>query len=138
MTDKLIIDRHFLFLHGERLAVFAERILRNTQNSPYVPHDEERWQELNEACQGLRQVLDNPLLKRKIRTGALREQEARVLLALNRMADYVERAAPCKSDVFTTGFRPQSEQRRAMAIANGTRRQLRMSAKMARLEGEEG
>jgi hypothetical protein len=137
MTEKLIIDRHFLFLHGERLAVFAERILRNTLNSPYVAHDEVRWQELADATHGLRQALDNPLLKRKMRTGAVREQEARVLLALNRMADYVEQAAPCKSDVFTTGFRPQSEQRRAMAIANGTRRQLRMSAKMARLEGDE-
>ena len=136
MSENLIIDRHFLFLHGERLAVFADRILRNTQNSPYVPSHEALWNELHAACQRLREALDNPLLKRKVRTEAVREKESEVLLALNRMADHVETAAPCKSDIFTTGFRPQSEQRRAMAIANGTRRQLRMTAKMDRLGSE--
>jgi hypothetical protein len=134
MSDKLIINRHFLFLHGERLAIFAERVLRNMQNTPYLHTDEQRLERLRLKTDDLREALDNPFLKRKNRTEVVREKEALVLLALNHMADYVERFASCKSDVFTTGFRPQSEQRRTISAGNGTRRQQRMSAKMARID----
>lgn len=133
MKEKLSIDRHFLFLHGERLAVFAERVLRDTQNSPYVPCDMRRWQALERSAASLRQVMRNPALKRRARTEAIREQEAIVLQALQQMADYIEVKASCKSDIFTTGFRPQSEQRQVQAELANTRRHQRISAKLERL-----
>lgn len=136
MAEKLLIDRNFLFLHGERLAVFAERVFRDCASSPYVPVNEILCHELEEAANGLRNTLDNPELKRKARTEALREREATVLITLNRLADYVERFAPCKSDVFTTGFRPQSEQRRPVSVSHKTRRQQRMTAKMEKIQNE--
>ena len=130
MLTKLNLDRHFLFLHGERLAVFTERILRNTQQNPNMPKPAMLWEDLKTACEALRQTLEDPTLKRKDRTDAIREKEAPVLVALNRMADYVEQAAPYKSDVFTTGFRPQTEHRKLVQ----TVRRRRMSARLEQLE----
>lgn len=130
MRTKLNIDRHFLFLHGDKLAVFTERILRNTQQNPNMPKPEGLWEDLKTACEALRLTLDDPTLKRKERTDAIREKEAPALVALNRMADYVENAAPYKSDVFTTGFRPQTEHRKLVQ----TVRRRRMSARLEQLE----
>jgi len=53
-----------------------------------------------------------------------------VLVALTRMADYIEQTATCKSDIFTTGFRAQTEHRKP----SETVRRRRMSIKLAKLE----
>lgn len=130
MHAKLNIDRHFLFFHGNKLAVFAERILRDTQQNPYILKPDVIWSDLDKSCLELRLTLENPELKRKERTDAIREKEAPVMMALGKIADYIEQAAPCKSDVFTTGFRPQTEHRRSAK----TLRSQRMSARLAQLE----
>ena len=130
MHAKLNIDRHFLFLHGTKLAVFAERVLRDTLQNPYLVKPEGLWDTLKETTRELHAVLDDPELKRKERTDAIREQESQVLVALTRLADYVEQAAACKSDIFTTGFRAQTEHRKP----SETVRRRRMSIKMAKLE----
>jgi hypothetical protein len=130
MHAKLNIDRHFLFLHGSKLAVFAERVLRDTFQNPYILRPNDIWQNLKESCYELHTVLDASDLKRKERTDALREKEAQVLVALSRMADYVEQTAVCKSDIFTTGFRAQTEHRKPKE----TVRRKRMSVKLAQLE----
>lgn len=130
MRAKLNIDRHFLFFHGNKLVVFAERILRDTQQNPYVQKPAMIWHGLENSCLDLRKTLENQDLKRKERTDAIREKEAPVLVALGKMADYIEDAAPCKSDIFTTGFRPQTEHRRLIK----TLRSQRMSARLAKLE----
>lgn len=133
MSAKFHVDRHFLFLHGRNLAVFAERVLRKTQHNSYVPRREDLWDALNASCEALDLVLNNPQLKRKERTEAVREREAIVLLALGKMAEYIEAAATCKSDVFTTGFRPHAEHRKLIEEGIATRRRQRVTAKMARL-----
>ena len=133
MSAKFHVDRHFLFLHGRSLAVFAERVLRKTHNSTYVPQREDLWSALNTGCDELNLVLNNPLLKRKERTEAVREKEASVLLALGKFAEHIESAATCKSDVFTTGFRPHTEHRKLIEEGIETRRRQRVSAKLARL-----
>ncbi len=133
MSAKFHVDRHFLFLHGRNLAVFAERVLRKTHSSLYVPKRDDLWDALNISCDALSQVLSNPQLKRKERTEAVREREAMVLMALGRLAEYIESAATCKSDVFTTGFRPHAEHRKLIEEGIATRRRQRVSAKMARL-----
>jgi hypothetical protein len=130
MRAKLNIDRHFLFLHGTKLAVFAERVLRDTFQNPYLPKPDGLWENLKYACSELQTVLDDSDLKRKERTDAVREKEAQVLVALTRMAEYVEQTAACKSDVFTTGFRAQTEHRKP----EETIRRRRMSIKLAQLE----
>lgn len=130
------VDRHFLFLHGRNLAVFAERVLRKSQSSSYVPNRDDLWGNLNEATNVLLEVLDNAQLKRKERTDAVREKETSVLLALGKLAEYVEQRATCKSDVFTTGFRPHTEHRKLKEEGIETRRRQRVSAKLAKLEEE--
>jgi len=130
MHAKLNIDRHFLFLHGNKLAVFAERVLRGTLHNPYLTKPEGLWTNLLTHTRQLRTVLESPELKRKERTDAIREREALVLVALTRMADYIEQTATCKSDIFTTGFRAQTEHRKP----SETVRRRRMSIKLAKLE----
>ncbi len=130
MHAKLNIDRHFLFLHGGKLAVFAERVLRDTLHNPYLPKPEGFWENLKDTCLQLHAVLDDPELRRKERTDAIREKETLVLVALSRLADYLERVASCKSDIFTTGFRAQTEHRKPVQ----TIRRRRMSVKLAKLE----
>jgi hypothetical protein len=130
MHAKLNIDRHFLFLHGNKLATFAERVLRDTQQNPYISKPEGLWESLSEVLRELRDTLEDPELKRKERTDAIREKESQVLVGLTRIADYVEQAATCKSDVFTTGFRAQTEHRKTVE----TIRRRRMSVKLAQLE----
>lgn len=127
---KLNIDRHFLFLHGNKLAVFAERVLRDTLQNPYIAKPETLWNTLKANTMELRAVLDDPELKRKERTDAIREREAQVLVALSRLADHVEKTASFKSDIFTTGFRAQTEHRKP----SETVRRRRMSIKLAQLE----
>lgn len=136
MGTKFHIDRHFLFLHGRNLAVFAERVLRKTQENVYIPNREDLWEALNKSCVELNLVLDNPELKRKIRTDALRETESDVFLALGQLATYIEEKASCKSDVFTTGFRPHAEHRKRIEEGVETRRRQRVLAKIAKLEEE--
>jgi len=136
MSAKFHIDRHFLFLHGRNLAVFAERVLRKTNNNVYVPNREDLWDELNTSAAALTAVLVNPELKRKMRTEAVREKESEVLVALGKYAEYVEDVATCKSDVFTTGFRPHAEHRKLIDEGVETRHRQRVSAKMAQLEEE--
>ncbi len=136
MSATFHIDRHFLFLHGRNLAVFAERVLRKTNNNVYVPNREDLWDELNKSAAALTAVLENPELKRKMRTEAVREKESEVLVALGKYAEYVEAAATCKSDVFTTGFRPHAEHRKLIDEGVETRHRQRVSAKMAQLEEE--
>lgn len=80
--------------------------------------------------------MDNPELKRKLRTEALRETESDVLLALGKMADHIEEKASCKSDVFTTGFRPHAEHRKRIEEGSETRRRQRVLAKIAKLEAD--
>lgn len=137
MGTKLHIDRHFLFLHGRNLAVFAERVMRKMQENAYIPNRADLWESLNALCSELNHVLDNPELKRKMRTEALREKEADVLLALGKLAAYIEEIASCKSDVFTTGFRPHAEHRKRVQEGSETRRRQRVLAKMAKLEEEQ-
>ncbi|MFZ4633167.1 MAG: hypothetical protein ACOYNO_03065 [Saprospiraceae bacterium] len=132
MTVK--IDRQFMFLHQQNLVVFAERVLRNVQNNPYIPNPSHIWTTLHESNEGLRKALLDNSLKRKERTEALRERESHVLIALSNMADHIEGNAPCKSDVYTTGFRPHTEHRRSIEDGQETRRHQRMSARMAKLE----
>lgn len=134
LSAKFHVDRHFLFLHGQNLAVFAERVLRKMQSNSLIPKPDDLLQALNLSCRELNGVLDNPLLKRKLRTEAVRAKEAAVLLALDKMAEYVETEASCKSDVFTTGFRPHAEHRKLIEEGVETRRRRRVSAKMAWLE----
>ncbi len=129
MSAKLNIDRHFLFLHGSGLATFTDRVLRNMQHNPYIARPEEMWVALTASNESLYNALNDVSLKRKGRTEVLRAREAGVLIALNRMADYVEISANFKSDVTTTGFRAQTEHRKPME----TKRHQRMSVKMARL-----
>lgn len=128
------IDRQFMFLHQNNLAVFVERVLRNTQNNPYIPYPEQLSEQLEEANQALRAALTDPNLKRKERTETLRGLESKVIIALGNLADYVEGHAPCKSDVYTSGFRPHAEHRRSATEGHETRRHQRISARMAKLE----
>lgn len=136
MSLKFQVDRHFLFLHGHNLTVFAERVLRKSQNSSYIPNREDLWEELSENTEALHAVLDNPQLKRKERTEAVREKEAPVLLALGKLAEYVEKTASCKSDVFTTGFRPHTEHQKLKEEGIQTRRRQRVKAKLAQLQDQ--
>lgn len=136
MNTKFQIDRHFLFLHGHNLTVFAERVLRKSQMSSYIPTQEDLWEELNAATAALHKVLNNPQLKRKERTEAVREKEAPVLLSLSKLATYIEKTVSCKSDIFTTGFRPHNEHRKVKDGSSPTRRRQRVSAKLAKLQEE--
>ena len=126
MSAKLKIDRQFLFLHGENLAVFSERVLRNTQMSSAACILER----LSATTASLRRVLADSNLKRKLRTEAVREKEAAVLLSLGDIADFLENNLTYKSDVFTSGFRPYTTHRKTSA----TRLEQRMAAKLARLD----
>jgi len=136
MSVKFQVDRHFLFLHGRSLTVFAERVLRKSPKSSYIPNREELWDALNKSARALHEVLDNPQLKRKERTEAVREKEAPVLLALGKLAEHVETTASCKSDVFTTGFRPHTEHLKLKERGVQTRRRQRVSAKLAELQDQ--
>lgn len=126
MSAKLKIDRQFLFLHGDNLAVFSERVLRNTQ----MPSAACILERLSATTASLRRVLADSNLKRKLRTEAVREKEAAVLLSLGEIADFLENNLTYKSDVFTSGFRPYTTHRKTSA----TRLEQRMAAKLARLD----
>src|SRR5262245_34157679 len=130
MYAKLNIDRHFLFLHSHRLVVFAERVLRDTLQNPYLSKPEGLWSTLKLRILKLSTFIDDAELKRKERTYAIRERESQVLVALSRMADHIEQTATCKSDIFTTGFRAQTEHRKPVE----TVRRRRMSIKLAQLQ----
>ncbi len=124
----LQIDRHFYFLRAENLAVFTERVLRNTAQNPNIGRPDLLWNELSESCQNLRRTLGNPALKRKLRTDAIREREAGLLKILDRMAGHIESTVTFKSDVLSSGFHLHADQAKME-----TRRKQRMTEKMARL-----
>jgi hypothetical protein len=130
MNAKLKVDRQFLFLHGDNLAVFSERVLRNTQTQLHAHKASCLLEKLNAATAALRRVLADSNLKRKVRTEAVREKEAGVLHYLGAMADFLENNLEFKSDIFTSGFRPYTTHRKTSA----TRLEQRMAAKLARLE----
>lgn len=130
MIAKLKVDRQFLFLHGDNLAIFSERVLRNTQAQVDAPRAVCVLEKLNTANLALRKVLADPHLKRKMRTEAVREKEATVLLFLGELADFLENNLQYKSDIFTSGFRPYTTHRKNSA----TRLEQRMAAKLARLD----
>lgn len=127
---ELYIDRQYLFMHGLNLVVFAERVLRNTADNPNLNKPASVWESLKAHASALRMVLTNQELKRKMRTEAMREQEHLLLIDLKQMAEYVEATIAFKSDIYTTGFRPQTEQRRP----GGTLRGKRILAKLEALE----
>lgn len=127
------IDRHFLFLHGDKLVVFTERVLRSLRNHTTLQEPEALISHLQQRCHSLRAVIADQDLKRKVRTEALRGCEAPVYLALAELADHIEQEAQCKADIFTTGFRPQGEQERSRRRGIPTRRRERVTAKLARL-----
>ncbi|HOY05274.1 MAG TPA: hypothetical protein PLO67_07725 [Saprospiraceae bacterium] len=130
MNAKLKVDRQFLFLHGDNLAVFSERVLRNTQAQTHASKATFILERLNAANIALRSVLADSNLKRKLRTEAVREKEAIVLHFLGEVADFLENNLQFKSDIFTSGFRPYTTHRKTSA----TRLEQRMAAKLARLE----
>lgn len=130
MSAKLKIDRQFLFLHGEKLAVFSERVLRNTSSQVDVHQIACTLEQLSVFTTALRQVLSDASLKRKVRTEAIREKEADVLFSLGEIADFLENNLHYKSDIFTAGFRPYTTHRKTSA----TRLEQRMAAKLARLD----
>jgi hypothetical protein len=127
---ELYIDRQYLFMHGLNLVIFAERVLRNTADNPNLNKPASVWESLKTHASALRMVLTNQELKRKLRTEAMREQEHLLLIDLKQMAEYVESTIAFKSDIYTTGFRPQTEQRRP----GGTLRGKRILAKLEALE----
>lgn len=122
------IDRHFLFLHADNLAVFAERVLRNTAQNPNFRKPDELWEELRQCCHSLRTTMENQFLKRKERTDAVRAKEAHLLVALEKMATHIERNLQFKSDALSSGFHLHNDHAKAE-----TRRKQRMSVKIARL-----
>ncbi len=123
------IDRHFLFLHSEKLAVFTERVLRSTQHNPSIPKPEGVWDDLNENVLALRKTIADPFLKRKDKTDAIRAKEAPVVRGLEKLATHVESSAKFKSDALTSGFHLHSDHAKGE-----TRRKARMSAKMEQLQ----
>jgi hypothetical protein len=128
--SKFRIDRHFLFLHNEKLTAFSERILRATADNSNLVRPDEIWNSLQQHLFDLRAVLNsNAYRKQQEKTILVRELETYLLMDLNRMADYIENHIGCRSDVFTTGFRSQTEQRKVVQ----TRRRQRIVSKMEQI-----
>ena len=112
MKNGLRVDRHFEQMHGPKLAVLAQRIARKAGESPYLTCPDTLVIDVRTALDSLQQVLEDPSLKRKARTQAIRKEELPLKESLLALAQYVEQKAECKSDIHTTGFRPASEQRK--------------------------
>jgi hypothetical protein len=129
MRPKFRVDRHFLFLHTERLAVFSERVLRATAENANLKRPEAIWSRLHRHYVAFRNVLDDRHQKQQQKAAHLRQLETLLLLDLNEFADYIEAEVLCRSDVFTTGFRSQTEQRKEAP----TRRQQRIANKLGRI-----
>ncbi|MBK8557210.1 MAG: hypothetical protein IPL65_16245 [Lewinellaceae bacterium] len=108
----LSINRNFKGLHGVKLAVFAERVIRMTGESPYLQCPETLRINAGTALEHLSKVMADSSLKRKIRTDAIRLAEKPLVESLLLLANCVEQSAQCKSDINTTGFRPSAEQRK--------------------------
>ena len=123
---KLNIDRNFLLMRNEALLTFAERVLRNMEQNPYIKQPEGICERLATAVAQLRDTTNDRALKGKFRTEAIRQMEVPIHQQLGHLADYVEDTCQCKSDINTTGFRPQSEQRRDSVA----RRTARVSERM--------
>ena len=136
MRTILRIDRHFHFLHGNNLSVFAERILRNTEKNPYVEKPDQLWDLLHESNAALRKVLEDRFIKQKERTMLIRKLEVPVAFALEKVALYVEETAPCKSDIITTGFRPLTEHRKDMSDLRATNRRRRLEVVMSNRQAQ--
>lgn len=129
MHSKLNIDRSFLFLKGEKLTIFAERVLRSVvQNKDIKPSDALR-NDLEKHTQQLKNVLVDRFLKRKDRIEELKKYEMLIQSDLDKMARHVENILTFKSDFITTGFRLQMEKR----VQANTRRSQRMSERMEKI-----
>jgi hypothetical protein len=112
MNTELRVDRRFQHFRNEKLAFFAERVLRKLQHNPYLHVPAELLDPLETELYRFLSVLNNQALKRKARTEAIRTAELPLRHILSDLAGYVEKVAPCKSDINTTGFRPASEARK--------------------------
>ena len=112
MNIELRVDRRFQHFRNQKLAFFAERILRQLQQNPYMSVPARLLEALEAELSRFQSVLNNPDLKRKARTDAIRAAEIPLRHILSDLACYVEKAAPCKSDIYTTGFRPAWEGRK--------------------------
>ena len=129
MHSKLNIDRSFLFLKGEKLTIFAERVLRSMiQNKNIKPSDALRH-DLEKHTQQLKNVIVDRFLKRKDRIEELKKYEMLIQSDLDKMARHVESVLIFKSDFITTGFRLQMEKR----AQTSTRRNQRMSERMEKI-----
>jgi 2-phospho-L-lactate guanylyltransferase (CobY/MobA/RfbA family) len=117
MRTSLRIDRHFQSFRNQKLALFADRVLRKSRENLYVACPADVLDNLARALQGLNRVLSDDNLKRKARTAAIRDAEAPVVRALSMVADFIERTIVCKSDIYTTGFRPMTESRKPETVA---------------------
>ncbi|MEZ4917531.1 MAG: hypothetical protein R2792_00375 [Saprospiraceae bacterium] len=106
------VDRRFENMHGQKLAVLADRVARKTESSPYLNCPTEILEDVRNQLLTLQGVLADSSLKRKARTEAIRSYELPLKASLKVLADYIEGQAQCKSDIYTTGFRPLSEQRK--------------------------
>ncbi len=129
MHSKLNIDRSFLFLKGEKLTIFAERVLRSMQRNPHIKPSDAIRDELEAHTLQLKNVLLDRFLKRKDRIEELKRTEMLIQSDLDKMARHVEKTLVLKSDFITTGFRLQMEKR----IPNITRRSQRMSERMDKI-----
>ncbi len=112
MNIELRVDRSFEYFRSQKLAIFAERILRKLHQNPYLSIPGDALEPLEAELERFLRVLNNPELKRKARTDAIRKAEVPLRQVLSGLADLVEKSAPCKSDIYTTGFRPASESRK--------------------------
>ena len=112
MSPKLRVDRHFLFLHNEKLAIFIERVLRATTNNPNLRRPDEIYTALQNNYTEFRRIIHTPYRKRGEKKMKLRELEFFLMADLNHFADYIEQNVMCRSDIFTTGFHSQMGSRK--------------------------
>jgi hypothetical protein len=133
MQQLLKIDRSFVFLRGSGLLAFADRILRNMNQNVNVPNCESTWRLVADTRQAIIDASGTYYARQKDKTQAIREREAALTLALEKMADHIQTAATCKSDVYTTGYRPHSEHRSNQGVGKDhlNRRRLKVSARIS-------
>ncbi len=127
MLNAFQIDRHFLFLKADKLAIFADRVLRNTSQSPNFVKPAAIVASVEAALKMLRDAINDPFMKRKDRPAAVKKGETALLHALEGLAGYVETSMDCKSDILATGFHLHSDNK------ENTRRQQRMDARMTKV-----
>jgi hypothetical protein len=127
MISMLRINRQFMFLNGSSLLAFSERILRLLATRHPGEHEQSLLLRLQEKTGALAATLNDPELKRKQRTDAIRAKSVLVLGVLDQLADHFEQTLAYKSDIFTTGFRPLTASR----TDSETKRAQRLNQKKA-------